>query len=826
MNTVWSAKARKIALIIALSLQGCAWAEQGPELTTVGDSNVGMVVEAQSANPLVQGYAFIETGKYRQALLEFDKALGQAQKEGDKVKEAEIYGAAGYAFYLMQKPEKAEEQLDVALQMAQETHDVHLESRVRAYQALVYAQSKNSGQLAIEELNKAQALAQAAKDSGLSYAIELQLARLESDSGKRLNKLKALADAISNADVEDASRLSLYLNLIDQLQQLAPHNQKSVQSGVLTNLNRSLLEKAEALARKTGSNRGVSQVLGYEAALATRLGNLDAAEPSYISAIQYADKANAPDLEMRWQKELGDVLAQQGREDEAIEAYRRSVFHVSEIRNDIPLVYQDGKSSYTETLEPIYRSLSGLLLRKASHTKPDEEEQKLLLEAINSMERLKQSELEDYFNDRCALDSAQSAMVAAPHVVNKFAIPVTSSGGSAIIKGLDMNLSRATGNTAILYPLMFTDRVELLLINGGHIYHQTAKTGRDEVTKVLLDLSRMLRKGESYKQIVKASHQMHQWLIDPLKNTLADTKINRVVYIPDGKLRLVPLSVFHDGSHFLVENYSIITDSGLQYLPTRDTDGENKNKALLAGLSLPDGPSVDQIPAELVFPESVNHTTRGMDTATPKATRAARAAEVDALKSAPDYRKKVTEKLALPGVNEEIQTIEQKMPNTKLLNQTFTSKNLEDGIQSGDYNLIHISSHGYFGHSADDSFILTYDKALHVNEMEQIMRSKSKEGNEIDLVIFSACQTAQGDDRAPLGFSGLAIKAEAKNALGALWPIDDKATKQFMKEYYSALAEFDQDPAKALQATQKFMLSNQALAHPSYWAAFVLVGAW
>ena len=47
-------------------------------------------------------------------------------------------------------------------------------------------------------------------------------------------------------------------------------------------------------------------------------------------------------------------------------AYRRAMFYVDKIHNDIPLIDSEGKSSYTETLEPIYRGLADLLLRAAS----------------------------------------------------------------------------------------------------------------------------------------------------------------------------------------------------------------------------------------------------------------------------------------------------------------------------------------------------------------------------------------------------------------------------------------------------------------------------
>ncbi|MDF1881836.1 CHAT domain-containing protein, partial [Sulfurimonas sp. MAG313] len=41
----------------------------------------------------------------------------------------------------------------------------------------------------------------------------------------------------------------------------------------------------------------------------------------------------------------------------------------------------------------------------------------------------------------------------------------------------------------------------------------------------------------------------------------------------------------------------------------------------------------------------------------------------------------------------------------------------------------------------------------------------------IEILSLSACQTAEGDDRSPLGLSGIALKSGARSVLGTLWPV-------------------------------------------------------
>lgn len=793
---------------------------------TVGESGVARSNPSLPVNSLNQGYAYLEAGKYHQAMLAFDRALGEAQAREDVAEEAETYSAVGYTLYLMRQPDEATKPLTQALEMAVKAHDTGLEGRVRAYLGLLYAESGDTRIQAEEEFQRSLSLARGNKDAAMEYDASLQLARLEPAPAKRLEKLQALSAAVLAAGMEDRSQVTLLLNIADQLKHLQALGPDPTLAPEIRTLGHAVAEKAAPLAAEAGLVGALSQIEGYRAGLYEQDGKTEEATALLIAAIQHADSANAPDLAMQWQADLGRLLARQGRVDRAIEAYRRAVFHIGEILNDIPVTYQDGKSSYSETLEPIYRGLADLLLRKAARANQPEEAQYLLLETISTLERLKQSEMEDYFNDRCALESAPPSEGAASAAASKFAPRATSPGEAAKLGNLAAILNRAKGNTAILYPIIFADRLEVLLIHDGVIHEKTVHATREQVTKQVLMLNMMLRNADDYRQILKGSRQLYQWIVEPVEANLRGFGVDRLVYIPDGKLRLDPLAVLYDGKHFVVENYSVITNSSLQFNKPRTSDEISVGKALLAGLSVPDGPSLEQIPEKLLFPDSIpGNSSRGLEDGKSNVTRQTRAAEMMAMKAAPDFREKATQKLALPGVGEEIQTLEKELSNKTLLNQTFTSKNLEEDIQSGDYQVIHISSHGYFGHTSEDSFILTYDKALGVSEVERIMKLKPGQGHSIELVTFSACQTAQGDERAPLGFSGLAIKANARHAMGSLWPIDDEATKQFMKDYYAALANA-RDPAKALQLAQKAMLAVQTLAHPTYWAAFVVVGEW
>jgi len=96
----------------------------------------------------------------------------------------------------------------------------------------------------------------------------------------------------------------------------------------------------------------------------------------------------------------------------------------------------------------------------------------------------------------------------------------------------------------------------------------------------------------------------------------------------------------------------------------------------------------------------------------------------------------------------------------------------------------------------------------------------------LELLTLSACETAEGDDRAALGLSGIAVKAGARSALGTLWQAHDEAAQLLVAAFYEALLEPGVSRAAALQRAQNQIRSQTRFRHPAYWSAFILIGNW
>jgi CHAT domain-containing protein len=161
------------------------------------------------------------------------------------------------------------------------------------------------------------------------------------------------------------------------------------------------------------------------------------------------------------------------------------------------------------------------------------------------------------------------------------------------------------------------------------------------------------------------------------------------------------------------------------------------------------------------------------------------------------------------------------------MNQQFVKPNVDKEFAQEHYSIVHIASHGHFDSDAKKTFVLTFDSKLTLDDLEQLLRPSQLRDKPVELLTLSACQTAAGDDRAALGLAGIAIKAGARCAFATLWFVNDQSSATLVSDFYTELRDHpDISKAKALQAAQVKLLSDQRYAHPCYWAPYLIIGNW
>ena len=507
-------------------------------------------------------------------------------------------------------------------------------------------------------------------------------------------------------------------------------------------------------------------------------------------AINDAQKIEAHDLLLELQWRQGRLQRHLQHLPEATAAYQQAIEHIEAIRHDIPVEYQNGRSSFREILEPVYLGLVDLLLLQASQ-KDVVNKNNLLLQARATVELIKQTELEDFLGGRCTVHS------------NK----------KALLEDID-------ASTAIIYPIILPDRLEILVSSGNEIKQYTQAISAVKLQELSKHLAHSLR--TSKYDIKSTSQLLYQSLITPIEPWLKQRKIQTLVMVPDGVLRLIPLAVLHDGKHYLIENYAIATSPGLTLLDSTSVQ-KHELKVLLAGMSVP-GSVIENLPVAF-FQATTGHRGGNAEDLSESAVKS-RKLEMDHLLKEPAFRQHLKEKLSLPGVAEEITSLKKELPNTVLMNESFTVEGFKKQAMLEPYSVVHIASHGVFGKTADTSFIMTYDGILNMDALEQLLKSDKFSKQPVELLTLSACQTAEGDDRAPLGLSGIALKAKVRSVLGTLWPVSDQAASVLMTDFYKALSAPNTSKAQALRLAQIALIKQKQFENPFYWSPFILAGNW
>ncbi|OUL21104.1 hypothetical protein BV378_28040 [Nostoc sp. RF31YmG] len=339
---------------------------------------------------------------------------------------------------------------------------------------------------------------------------------------------------------------------------------------------------------------------------------------------------------------------------------------------------------------------------------------------------------------------------------------------------IDAVIDRQDPTAAVIYPIILDDKLEVILkLPQQPLRHYKTNIAASEVEKILEQLRQQLIKPYTLQETQALSRQVYNWLLQPAEEYLAKSQIKTLVFVLDGSLRNIPMAALYDGQKYLIEKYAIALTPGLQLL-TPKALSQQQIKALTAGIT---------------------EARQGFS--------------------------------ALSNVAQELNQIKSEVPTKVLLNQKFTSQTFQQEINSVPFPVVHLATHGQFSSNANDTFILTWDGRINVNQLDTLLRIRETERpNAIELLVLSACQTAAGDKRAALGLAGIAVRAGARSTLASLWNVDDQSTAELMSQFYRELTSTKLTKAEALRQGQLALLKNPKYQHPLFWAAYVLVGNW
>lgn len=283
--------------------------------------------------------------------------------------------------------------------------------------------------------------------------------------------------------------------------------------------------------------------------------------------------------------------------------------------------------------------------------------------------------------------------------------------------------------------------------------------------------------------------QLHSLLIKPIENLLPKNPDDRVIFVPQSSLFLVPFPALQDAEgKYLIEKHTILTAPSIQVLDLtrkqRNRVSQIHQKSAKQDILIVGNPTMPSVSPEIGAP--------------PKQLPSLPGAETEAKEIAKLFNTK-----ALIGKNATETIVRQRFSEAKIIH--LATHGLLDDFKDGSVpGAIALAPNG------KDNGLLT------ANEIFDLQINA-------DLVVLSACDTGQGKltGDGVIGLSRSLISAGAPSVVVTLWTIPDNPTAMLMAEFYRQL---QQNPDKARALRQAMLTTMKKHENPRDWAAFTLIG--
>jgi CHAT domain-containing protein/Tfp pilus assembly protein PilF len=333
-------------------------------------------------------------------------------------------------------------------------------------------------------------------------------------------------------------------------------------------------------------------------------------------------------------------------------------------------------------------------------------------------------------------------------------------------------------------------------VSDRNIFTQTNSTTQNTTTKRNQFAIKVFPSPEDDPS--KDLQKLHQILIEPIADLLPSNPDERVIFVPQDELFLVPFPALLDQKgKYLIEKHTILTAPSIQVL---ELTRQQKQKNQLS-------PASDTL--------IVGNPT--MPSVSPKiGDEPQKLADLPGAKLEADAIAKLLGTKALTGDAANKAAVLSKMPQAKIIH--LATHGILNNFQALKSAIALAPSEGRLALAPtpnnNDNALLT---------AEEILDLKLK----ADLVVLSACDTGRGriTGDGVIGLSRSLFIAGTPSVIVSLWAVPDAPTAELMTEFYKNLYKNKNrlDKAQALRMAM-LKMKDKYSDSPRKWAAFTLIG--
>ncbi|VEP17578.1 TPR repeat-containing protein [Hyella patelloides LEGE 07179] len=715
-----------------------------------------------------KGLIYLELGDYHQATQDLRIGVHYLQVSGNRdrsiqreIQQARI--ALGEAYLYLGQYQPALTTLQSELNS---TADSHLRRRVFNIMGIT--------QLELAQYEEALA----------SFEQALRVANIPGDRVGKAKTLENLGRAY-HALGDRRKALKYYQQALGQLQSMGAWGQQvfvlnrlGVLAGDLGLNNRALeyLQQAEGtLSSSGGAGRVITLInLGN---YYSRQGDLEAATEYLTEAFNWARSNGDRIGETKALSSLGAIQLQSGKINEAIASLENSIEVFESLS---PGLRDRAKISLFDTQVRTYS-----LLQRAYITQQQPNE------ALIVAERGRARAFIELLARRLSDKPHQDSIIAAPTIEE--IKQVASDRNSTLItysiitddtdreSQLYMWVINPAGNIEFrqLDLTLLRNEYDISVANVSESTNQTAGGGVDSEQPVIENLENLIvaMRGDPTELSNQSDRKRvstlngYKILIEPIADLLPTNPEDKIIFIPQGMLFLVPFAALQNADgNYLIQQHTIQIAPSIQTLTLNQSQANSQtidsSQALIIG-------NPEPMPEDL-FP--------------------------------------------LPGTEEEAKTIAQLLDVNPILKTAATETAIKEQITQA--ATIHFATHGLY----NDVQGLQSSLALSTIDGDGFLTAEEILDLDLqaELVVLSACNTGRGKITGDgvVGLSRSFLAAGAQSAIASLWYVPDLSTATLMIEFYQNLEQTN-DKAQALR--QAMLTVMEQHPHPLNWASFFLV---
>jgi CHAT domain-containing protein len=701
------------------------------------------------------GMDYYALGDYKKAIDYHQKRLAIAVEIKDEIGRGNAMSNLGNAYRSIGDYKQAEQYHQQRLAIAIATKDKRAEGQALGYLGLVY-RSLGKYDQSIEFSEKGLAIAQSINDRqgetrsfgylGSAYYARSQANRRRSPQASETDyksaidfHKKSLTQAVVIKDRRSQGKSYGYLG--------AAYQSRGDYAAAIQAHEQSLI-----FAREVNDQRGEGKTLTSLGIAYDAIGKPQAAVNYHRQSLAIRQKINDRFGEgMSWNN-LGTSLFKQNQLAEAESSLRNAIRLWESLRSGLN---DSNKISLAETQAAAYPVLQEILIRQ---NRPDA--------ALEVAEQCR---------------ARAFAELLARKLDNQAAIALTPPTLIEI-----RTIARQQNATLVEYSQINPETLYIWVVKpNGDITFRTARLDAQQPIRKLITRNRGISIKSANVTAVNPTtpkensdhyRSLYDQLIAPIAQDLPTKPDDRVIFLPQGELFLVPFPALKNAQgKFLIEQHTISTAPSIQTLQLTHAKAK---QATHSGMALVVG----------------NPTMPIFD------------------------NEQLT---ALPGAEAEAIAIGQILNTQPLLGNQATKSAVLAQMRRAP--IIHLATHGLLttlkgdipgaialAPSAQDNGLLS------ASELFDLSLSA-------DLAVLSACDTGRGaiTGDGVVGLSRSLIAAGVPSVVVSLWAVDDASTSALMSSFYQNL---NRNPNKAQALREAMLATMKAYPDPNYWAAFTLIG--